>query len=235
MNDIGKILQIHKLSIAGDDILFHELAGVLLLDHAEHLTFKLSLGKVLEWEISFVAFIFTAIIAAFSAFTGWNLQVVAFLLFATTHIVALLVIVSFFSVFILLAILVVVHAFWLSLTTKHGCLHISFLLISLSLHLFQEVLSILLLEDTSCLLLLLIRLEENPTEYLGRNPLMETVGHQLSELVELFLLILGMLGLLDEPDDLLLDLFWQVKMVHSSIHRINLLLQDDGFLVDVVH
>lgn len=63
---------------------------------------------------------------------------------------------------------------------------------------------------------------------------METVRYKLCELIELFLLILGVLSLLDESDDLLLDLFWKVKMVHGCVNSINLFLKDDSFLVDVV-
>jgi hypothetical protein len=126
------------------------------LDHAEHLTFKLSFRKVIEWEIPFIAFVIATMVAALTAFASWNLEVVAFLFFAATHEFDLLAVLNFFSIFILVSILIVVNAFGLSLATKHSCLHISFLLISLSLHLLQEVLPILLLEDTTCLFLLMI-------------------------------------------------------------------------------
>ena len=64
---------------------------------------------------------------------------------------------------------------------------------------------------------------------------METVRYQFGELVELLLLILRVLCFLDEPDDFFLDLLGQVQVIHSCIDSIDLLLQDDSFLVDVVH
>ena len=43
-----------------------------------------------------------------------------------------------------------------------------------------------------------------------------------------------MLGLLDEPDDFLLDLARQLEMLHSGIYCVNFLLEYDSLLVDVV-
>ena len=77
--------------------------------------------------------------------------------------------------------------------------------------------------------------EEVPREHIHGNSLLETVWDKFTELVQLFLLVLRMLGFLNESNDLFLDVVWQIKMIHSSVYCINFLLQNNGLLIDVVN
>ena len=43
-----------------------------------------------------------------------------------------------------------------------------------------------------------------------------------------------MLCLFYESNDFFLDIFWEVEMIHRSVHRINFFLKDNCFLVDIV-
>jgi len=56
----------------------------------------------------------------------------------------------------------------------------------------------------------LFLLKENSCENVHCDSLMEAARYQVCELLELFLLIIGMLGLLDKSDYLLLNIWRQI-------------------------
>lgn len=182
------------------------------MNHTVHLTihfFRRDVLHVSKWKGTILIVI---IIVSIPPLSLRDLKIAHFS-FATTahHELIFLVIIILLSVVILVIVfLLEYHALRLSLAAKHSRLHVSFLLISLSLHLFQEVFSVRLLKDSARLFLIFVRLEENPTENFRSNSLMEAIWNKFRELVKLFLLILGVLRFLNESNDFFLDLLGKI-------------------------
>lgn len=189
---------------------------------------------IAQWEVLVPVLVIVGVSGSL-LFSIGHLELAHFALFVAAHVHVALVVLFLVAVIVLIVAIVEVHAIGLSLTTKHGRLHVSLFLISLRLHLLQEVLAVGFFEDSAGLFLLFIRLEEDSTKDLGSDSLMETIRHELSKLIQFLLLILRVLSLLDESDDLLLDFLWQIQMVHGRVDCIDLFLEDDGLLVDVVY
>jgi hypothetical protein len=146
-------------------------------------------------------------------------------------------IIVFITVLLVITVLAIIedHAFWLRLTAEHRSFHVGLLLVSLRLHLLQEIFSIRLFENISSLFFIFVRFEEDSTENFSGDSLMETIGNKFGKLVKLLLLILRMLRFLNESNDFFLDLLWKIQMIHGRVDRVDLFLQDDCLFVDVVH